>query len=132
VDLSHPHYSYPSSPLWDCGCQLVRDAFDRAGTPLNAGLRLGNIFVRAGLPFPTLVSEGAIGGGRASGLYPWLATTVASVAPRLDGLGLALPPALVPFETLAERLEEEAIRLGSQVAASTQYAAWTRKPLHLS
>jgi hypothetical protein len=53
---------------------------------------------------------------------------VASVAPRLTGLGLELPSELTPLETLAARLEEEAVREGAQLVASHQYGAWARKP----
>jgi ubiquinone/menaquinone biosynthesis C-methylase UbiE len=86
VDFSDPQPSHPPCALWDQGYQLVREAFERAGTPLTFGTRLGDTFVRAGLPFPALVSEGGIGGGPGSPLYAWLATVVTSVAPRLKGL----------------------------------------------
>jgi hypothetical protein len=62
-------------------------------------------------------------------MYPWLAATVKSLAPRLAELRLSLPPELEPLETLAARLEQEAIRLGGQVMASIQFGAWARKPL---
>jgi hypothetical protein len=62
-------------------------------------------------------------------MYPWLAATVKSLAPRLAELRLSLPRELEPLETLAARLEQEAIRLGSQVMASIQFGAWARKPL---
>jgi len=62
-------------------------------------------------------------------MYPWLATTVKSLAPRLAELRLSLPRELEPLDTLAVRLEQEAIRLGSQVMASIQFGAWARKPL---
>jgi SAM-dependent methyltransferase len=129
LDLSDPHPSHPPSALWDQAYRTVRDAFERSGRPLTFGRKLGVTFLAAGLPFPTIVSEGAVAGGQGSYLYPWLATTVASVAPRLADLGFSLPDALAPLDTLATRLEEEAIRLGSQVAAPVQYGAWTRKPL---
>jgi len=129
LDLSDPHPSHPACALWDQACHLVSGAFERAGTPLVFGRRLGETFVRAGLPFPTIAREGGVGGGRGAYLYPWLASTVMSVTPRLNGLGLSVPPELAPLETLAARLEEEAVRLGSQVAAPLQFGAWTRKPI---
>jgi SAM-dependent methyltransferase len=129
LDLSDPHPSYPACALWDQACHLVSGAFERAGTPLVFGRRLGETFVRAGLPFPTIAREGGVGGGRGSYIYRWLAGTVMSVTPRLAGLGLSLPPDLAPLETLDARLEEEVVRLGSQVAGPLQFAAWTRKPL---
>jgi SAM-dependent methyltransferase len=129
VDLTDPHPSYPPCPLWDQGYKLVNEAFLVAGAPLTFGRKLGSAFLRAGLPFPTIVSEGTVGGGPGSHMYPWLAATVKSLAPQLPGLRLSLPRELEPLETLAARLEHEAIRMGSQVMASIQFGAWARKPL---
>lgn len=129
LDLSDAHPSYPSCALWDRSYQVVRDAFERAGTPLAFGRKLGPTFVRAGLPFPTVVAEGGVGGGAGAYLYPWIAATVTSVAPRLAQLGLSLPSELEPLDSLAARLEEEVVRLGAQVSAPIQFAAWARKAL---
>ena len=128
LDLSQPNPSYPTCALWDTSYGVVRDAFERIGTPLTFGRKLGETFVRAGLPFPTVMGECAVGGGAGAYLYSWLATTVMSVAPRLGALGLSLPAGLEPLDTLAVRLEEETVRAASQVMAPTQYGAWTRKP----
>jgi SAM-dependent methyltransferase len=129
VDLTDPHPSYPPCPLWDKGYKLVSEAFLCAGAPVTFGRKFGSAFLRAGLPFPTIVSEGTVGGGPGSHMYPWLAATVKSLAPRLAELRLSLPRELEPLDTLAARLEQEAIRLGSQVMASIQFGAWARKPL---
>jgi len=128
LDLSDPHPSEPRCELWDQAYGVVSEAFQRIGTPLTFARKLGPTFVKAGLPFPTIVDEGAVGGGRGSYLYSWLAATVMSVAPRVTGLGFELPPGLAPLDTLAARLEAEAMRLDSQVAAPRQFGAWARKP----
>src|SRR5262245_59415878 len=128
LDLVDPHPSYPPCALWDQAHHLLGEAFERAGTPLTFGRKLADTFVRAGLPFPTVVREGGVGGGRGDYLYPWLATTLMSVAPRLAGLGGSVPQALEPLETLAARLEDEVVRHGSQVTVALQYGAWARKP----
>jgi len=129
AELVDPHPSHPPSVLWDRSYELIREAFDRVGVPLTFGRRLAETFLKAGLPFPTVVAETAVGGGPGSYLYSWLATTVMSVEPRLAALGLAVPPELAPLDTLAARLEEEAVRLGSQLTCAVQFAAWARKPL---
>ncbi len=67
-----------------------------------------------------------VGGGRGSYVYAWVTNTLISVAPRLEGLGIALPEDFHPLETLAARMEEEAVRLGSQLLAPTQFGAWAR------
>ena len=69
-----------------------------------------------------------IGGGAGSYVYPWLANTLISLVPRLAKLGLSLPPDVAADHTLAGRMEEEAVRLGSQILAPAQFGAWTRKP----
>jgi hypothetical protein len=47
-------------------------------------------------------------------------------------MGLALPAGVTADETLAKRLEEEAVAAGSQILGPIQFGAWTRKALDLS
>ena len=105
---------------------LVSEVFGRGAPPV--GRRLGKTFLNAGLPFPTIAAEILIGGGAGSYVYPWLANTLISVAPRLAQLGLSMPPGVAADHSLADRMEEEAVRLGSQTLAPAQFGAWTRKP----
>jgi len=129
AELTDPSPSHPPAVLWDRSYELIRTAFERVGVPLTFSRRLGETFLRAGLPFPTIVTEGTAGGGRGSHLYSWLASSLISVEPRLAALGLAVPPELAPLETLAARMEEEVVGLGSQVMCAVQFGAWARKPL---
>ena len=126
IDFPDPHPSYPPCPLFDQVYALVGEAFRRAGAPPDFGRRLGKTFVDAGLAFPTMMGETVVGGGKGSYVYPWVANTLISVMPRLEALGLALPPGIPADQTLAERIEEEAVRLGSQILAPGQFGAWTR------
>ena len=107
-------------------CALVGEAFRRAGAPPDFGRRLGKTFLDAGLAFPTIMCETVVGGGPRSHLYAWIANTLISVIPRLESLGLALPLEMPADGTLAERIEEDAVRLGSQLLAPAQFGAWTR------
>ena len=125
-DLPGPDASYPPCPLYDQVGMLVGEVFRRGGAP-PVGRRLGKTFLDAGLPFPTIAAEIIIGGGAGSYVYPWLANTLISVVPRLAQLGLSLPPGVAADHTLAGRMEEEAVRLGSQLLAPAQFGAWTRK-----
>lgn len=129
VDITVPHSSYPPCELWDQLHELLGEAFRRGGATPDFGRRMGKTFLDAGLPFPTIVAETPVGGERGSYLYPWLAEGVVGLAPRLAGFGLALPTGVVADDTLAAKLEEAAVALGSQVMAPTQFGAWTRKPL---
>ena len=127
-DFPDPHPSYPPCPLFDQVYMLVGEVFRRGGAPPDFGRRLGKTLLDAGLPFPTIAAEIIIGGGAGSYVYPWLANTLISVAPRLAQLGLSLTPDVAADHTLAGRMEEEAVRLGSQLLAPAQFGAWTRKP----
>ncbi len=126
IDFSDPHPSYPPCSVFDQAYALLGEAFRRAGTPPDFGRRLGKTFVDAELAFPTMVGETPMGGGAGSYLYAWAANTLISVIPRFEALGLTLPSGMPTDHTLAERMEEEAVRLGSQILAPTQFGAWTR------
>jgi hypothetical protein len=111
-DLPGPDASYPPCPLYDQVGMLLIEVFRRAAPPV--GRQLGKTFLDAGLPFPTIAAEIIIGGGPGSYVYTWLANTLISVAPRLAQLRLSLPPGVTADHTLAGRMEEEAVSLGSQ------------------
>ena len=128
IDFPDPRPSYPVCPIYDQVYALVGEAFRRAGAPPDFGRRLGKTFVDAGLPFPTVAAETVVGGGRGSYLYAWICNTLISVAPRLGALGLTLPAGIIADQSLAARMEEQAVRLNSQLLAPAQFGAWTRKP----
>ncbi len=118
--------SVPHCELYEQVYSLVREAFVKAGMPLDSGSRLGPGFVGAGLPFPTIISEQIIGGARGSYVAPWLANTLLSLKPRLEPLGIH--PTIEIDSTLPQRVEAAMLASGSQVCSPTQYGAWTRKP----
>ena len=129
VDFAITEWSYPPCEIHDQVAGLILDVFRRAGLPPDFGLRLGPTYVAAGLPFPAMVAERFVGGGRGSLYYSWLAATLISLAPRLPDMGLSLPLGVVANHTLAARLEAEVVARGSQLNGSTQFGAWARKPL---
>ena len=67
------------------------------------------------------------GGGHGSLLYPWIANTIRSVAPRMEQLGLKMPEGLSADEDLAGKLEAAVIACGSQLIGPMQIGAWSRK-----
>ena len=127
LDFPDPSSSDPPCPYWDKVFALVGEAFARAGAPPHYGRRVATAFTSAGLPFPTISADAVIGGAPGAYAYPWIANTLISVVPRLEGLGLTLPHD-VPMDAreLAAKLEAEVLACGSQVMAPTQYGAWTR------
>jgi SAM-dependent methyltransferase len=131
VDFNNPHSSFPPCELWDQLAELIPEVFRRAGLCPDFGRRLGRTCLDAGLPFPTIVAERGAGGGRGSHYYPYLASTLISLSPRLADLGLSLPLGVMADQTLAAKLEEAVVALGCQLTGSTQFGAWARKPLAL-
>jgi ubiquinone/menaquinone biosynthesis C-methylase UbiE len=127
LDFTDPRSSDPPCPLWDEIYALLSESFRRAGCPPDFGRRVGKAFTDAGLPFPTILAESLIGGGRGSYLYPWIASTLLSVAPRMGQLGLKMPDGVTADETLAGRLEDAVIATGSQLCGPTQFGAWARR-----
>jgi SAM-dependent methyltransferase len=126
-DFTNPNPSFPSCQLYDQVYSLMTEVFRRGGAPPDFGRRLGRTFLDAGLPFPNIVAETVIGGGRGSFLIPWVAETLVNLAPRMTDLRLTAPDGVVLDHTLAGKLEEAVIALGCQIMGSTQYGAWARK-----
>jgi ubiquinone/menaquinone biosynthesis C-methylase UbiE len=128
LDFPDPTPSDPPCRLFDEVFRVLGAAFEKAGAPPHYGRRVATAFTGAGLPFPTVVCDGLVGGGRGSYGFRWLANTIISVAPRLDALGLTLPEGLVADEDLHTKIEDAVLATGSQVLMPTQYGAWTRNP----
>jgi ubiquinone/menaquinone biosynthesis C-methylase UbiE len=129
IDFTDPRSSDPPCAFWDETYALLGEVFRRAGNPPDYGRRMAKAFLDAGLPFPSVLAESLVGGGRGSDLYRWIANTLISVSPRMGELGLAMPGGVVADESLAKRLEEEVVASGSQILGPIQFGAWTRKPL---
>jgi ubiquinone/menaquinone biosynthesis C-methylase UbiE len=128
LDFPDPSPSNPPCRIFDEVYALLGAAFQKSGADPHFGRKIATAFTGAGMPFPTIMCDGLIGGGRGSYSYRWLANTVISVASRLEALGLALPDGVVADDTLHARIEAAVTTAGSQVMMPTQYGAWTRKP----
>jgi ubiquinone/menaquinone biosynthesis C-methylase UbiE len=129
LDFSDPRSSDPPCRLWDEAYALLGEAFRRAGAPPDYGRRMATAFLDAGLPFPVIVAESIAGGGRGSYLYPWIASTLISVLPRMAQMGLVVPPGLTIDDTLAPCLEAACVAARTQILGPIQFGAWTRKPV---
>lgn len=129
MNFAIPAWSYPPCEIYDQVAELIPETFRRAGLPPDFGLRLGPTYVEAGLPFPTIVAEGVVGGGQGSTIHAWIAATVSSLAPRFPQVGLSMPDGVDADHTLAARLEAEAVAQNTQVNGPIQFGAWSRKPL---
>lgn len=112
-------------PLWDWAYTLVGEGFRSGGADPSFGLKLTPAFRDAGLGWPKLLAETTMGGEPGSFLYWWIPATIKSILPLIEKAGLATADE-VKIETLAERLEEEGTRLGTQIIGPTQFGAWVR------
>jgi hypothetical protein len=128
VDFAIINPSFPQCELYDQIHALNTEVFRRVGFPPDFGRRIGRVILDAGLPFPAIVAEAVIGGGRGSFLIPWVAASLMVLLPRMRNLQLALPPGIALDHTLAGKLGEEVVAIGSQIFGPIQYSAWTRKP----
>ena len=129
VDFSLREFSYPPCELADQVAALLPEAFRRMGLPPDFGRRLGRTYLDAGLPFPALAAEIPVSGGVGAYGYSLLASTIVSISPRFKELGLSMPSGVAADDTLAARLEAALVASGSQAVGTTQFGAWSRKPL---
>jgi ubiquinone/menaquinone biosynthesis C-methylase UbiE len=128
TDFGSPVAMWPEPPpLWQRTMQLLAEAFRSAGTPPDFGLRLTRTFLDAGLPWPTILAEVPVGGEPGSHVYGWLAQAIRSALPRMEQLNLATAEE-IQIDTLASRLEAEAVARRTQLICGTQFGAWIRKP----
>ena len=128
LDFGSPVAMWPEPPpLWQRTIQLQAELFRRVGTPPDFGLRLTRTFLDAGLPWPSILAEVPIGGEPGSYLYGWLAELIRSTLPRIEQFNLATAEE-IQIDTLASRLEAEAVARRTQLIGPTQFGAWTRKP----
>jgi ubiquinone/menaquinone biosynthesis C-methylase UbiE len=118
---------WPEAPLWMRTYTIMSEAFRRGGNPPDFGRRLARTFLDAGLPWPTIQAEIPVGGEPDSYVFGWIADTVRSLLPRIEHFGLATAAEL-EVETLAARMEREAVSLGAQLIGPTQFGAWAVKP----
>ncbi len=124
--FGHPVRSYPANTLFERMYSLVGEIFRRAGAEPDIGLQLTRCFLSAGLSRPSLKADVPIGGEAGSYLYGWAAETLRTLLPKIQQLGLASAEE-IQIDTLAARMEEEAVELQSQLIGAIQFGAWTRK-----
>ncbi|MDB5405544.1 MAG: class SAM-dependent methyltransferase [Rhodospirillales bacterium] len=124
IGLHEEFMSLPCVPLWQQVGDWLLTALRAAMPHYDAGNRLVEHFVRAGLPSPNLLCETPIGGGANSLLYGWLAEALRAVLPSLEERGIVTAEK-VAIETLEARLRMAVIKARSQVTIATQPCAWT-------
>ena len=125
-DLSRYYPSTPAKPLFDKVSRLLVDFFTRV-THADIGMRLFELFHRAGLVNVQGRGEFLVDGGASSPFYEWAAETVRSLVPKLEATGLATRGEL-EVDTLAERFREEAITVGGVLTSAVLVGTSGCKP----
>ena len=127
IDFGEPPRAFPDAPLWRKSWLLLAEAFRRSSTPPDFGMRIARAFLDAGLPYPKFQAEVPMVAGPDSYIYGWVAETLRSLIPRIEQYGLATADEL-QIDTLAARLQAEAVALGSQLSGPMQVGAWVTLP----
>jgi ubiquinone/menaquinone biosynthesis C-methylase UbiE len=118
--------SIPPSPTYDRCCGWIQEAFRRSGTDTNMAGRLFTTFVGAGLKPPSMRMQTFIAGGAKSAEFlQAVADLTTSLVPAMERFGIATKSE-VAWETLAERLAQEAIQNGSVIVGRSEICAWAK------
>jgi SAM-dependent methyltransferase len=118
------HMSTPAVPLYEECFRLCADALTSVGAKADTGLRLVELFHKAGLDEPELACD-VLTGGPNSQMVEWIALTLQSMLPQLESIG-ATTAARVEIDTLQERLLKAASVAPSQLSLPPFISAWTR------
>jgi len=123
ADCEEAH-SIPVVATYDRCWEWVIAAMQGADTSLGA--KLPSVFVRAGLPAPTMRLEALVGGAsecsKCIDLVVWL---MATLLPQLERLGVATA-AEVDLGTLRDRIMNETVAASSLLVGRSEIGAWCR------
>ncbi|HTO87222.1 MAG TPA: class I SAM-dependent methyltransferase [Thermoanaerobaculia bacterium] len=118
--------SIPPSPTYDRCSEWIVETLRLSGHATRMGKELYSTFVAAGLPAPTMRLDALMAGG-ANNVEPLrlLADIVGTLIPEMERLGVARADE-IGFETLAERMIEEAIAGDCILVGRYEIGAWSR------
>lgn len=124
--LLNGQHSTPFSPVYD---EVVRwkCAVVDAVADIEAGYRLRQTFVAAGLPAPQMRVEAMVEGGVDSLLYRYMAESIRSMLPMAAAHQIAgFDEATV--DTLADRLRDDVVASGGVLVCWPAVGAWCQRP----
>ena len=125
-DFTQGPYAAPPSSLLDQIGRWITEAFRNSGADTGMGLKLRNLYLRAGLSDLHLDADRFIGGGPDWGGYAHLAGLVKSVLPFLETSGITTAKEVAP-DTLEERLRQDIVSRDGVVVWLTLVRLWGRK-----
>lgn len=121
--MSHPH----TSPLFHQCLTWVRTLFEQTGNDAHISQSLARQFEDASFPSSQMQIMGWIGTPSQTPLYQWMADLIRSQYSLLLQYGITTHEE-IGIETLAERLQTEAITSGSSVVTHLLVGIWANKP----
>jgi ubiquinone/menaquinone biosynthesis C-methylase UbiE len=125
-DFTQGPYAAPPSAILDQIGHWITEAFRNSGADTEMGIKLRNLYLRAGLSDLHLEADRLIGGGPDWGGYNHLAGLVKSVLPFLETSGITTANEVQP-DTLEERLRQEIVSRDGVVVWLTIVRLWGRK-----
>jgi hypothetical protein len=125
-DFSVKQSPYPPVPLYDQVWRVFQDVFSKVAH-VDMGAQLFHLAVAAGFNTPDCCAEYPIEGGAQSPVYLWIAESLRSILPRAEALGVARA-ADFDIDTLASRLEQQALSGPSGLAGPAMIGCFARKP----
>jgi SAM-dependent methyltransferase len=126
-DFSLPFRSIPPAPLFDRVTELARAVIAAGNINVDSGPALLRVFREAGLEGTRMDARQWVGGGPGYEIYWLVAELVRSMVPAMEKHGIRGGEEL-DVETLAARLEAEAVALGSVLFFYRNFSAWAKKP----
>ena len=126
-DFSLPFRSIPPAPLFDRVTELARAVIAAGNINVDSGPALLRVFREAGLVGTRMDARQWVGGGPGYEIYWLVAELVRSMVPAMEKHGIARGAEL-DVDTLAARLEAEAVALGSVLFFYRNVSAWAKKP----
>jgi SAM-dependent methyltransferase len=121
IDMRKAFETLPAVPRMDAlGAEIM--AAIKAGSPSpDVGARFVSVFAQAGAPLTGLFCERPAGGGAATPIHSWAATTLASVRSLVSPDS---PP--IDVDRLAAELAAETEAVQGQILGPEQCCAWAR------
>ena len=120
--------SNPPVPIYDqCHDWIVR-TFKKVGTNPYMGHDLYSVFVRAGIPAPSMGLRTLIGGPSTDLAYfDMIAELAITMAPVMEEQGVVSPGEIDPA-SFTQRMRKDVERLNSVVIGRSEIGAWSRLP----
>lgn len=131
IVFDRPMPCQPQVALWTQTTDVLLAACRANFAGWDAGGRLIELFLDAGLPLPDLFCETPIGGGADTPLYTWVVETIRSVLPHIVQGGLSTAETLA-IDSLERRLRDAVVEARSQIEGPAQLCAWTTVPMSFS